>query len=589
MKHYYSYWLLALLCLFSCQPDDSELSQSIPLDNVPIANVIVDSDGQSHFAGFGYDRARGKPYNMAIQSSDVILYNGSIDQPWRVRVRAVESRDSLIAFLGRGFRLDVGFGGEPAPGGGEEDPPPGDEEPLPLPLPESVMAQLADGDNEDEEETPRQKTPGGESPSPLNIKDLSARLEIINSLEEAMSFGENKINVIAQIEVAYAQYYVNDNPTLTPEAQALAESDPTKFFGVYGTEIVSANLLGGELYVVYSLEVSETSRVSKRGNLFEAELALKNIFNIDVGNQDSVAEISTSYRKVLSTEVISTVPNYTPPAVIMDEAQANDEAARLLDYLKANPENAQSLDKAFLPYAAFVRNPEFVAEWDRRRDCYDNYYDWALLASRIKDISREGSYSAELRDKAKYFLSQVERDAELARACVSVGDPARYQDILDQAAQEASEGQTMSVYRYYSQERTNSYYTTDPASVKNIDGSDSYELVGVEWRIFADPREGTTWLKEYWHNANDDHRYNTEPHGVGESNGYQYTRDLGYILKDNGDLGDDVVRPLYIYYNDEVADHLLTTDPEKESFGSRQGGDGYRFMGTLGYVLPPND
>ena len=616
MKRYYSHWLLALLCLFSCQPELELAPTSMILDDVPMAESIITGDGTLHLAGYGYDMAKEKPYPVAILPGQVIQDNSNIGnsgQPWEVSVKAVENRDSLRSFISQSSSFQIGIGSNPGggdtpptpdPGGGDNPPPPapgGGDPPPPAPNPgggDTPPASPNPGGGGDDGPppmpVPNARMSAASSALEINGNSVTASLNRTKSLEDLMVFGENIINVVARIRVATDQYFVNDSPTLTPEAQQLLESDPDKFFDQYGTGLISANLLGGEVYFVYSFNTSASTIYSKRERLLEAQLALEGVFNIGGSSNNTSSELNTSYRRLVSSNVSSYVPGFVPAAAIMNEEEANAEAQRLLEYIKANPQNATSLDKQFLPYAAFAGGEGLLVEWERRLECYRRYEQWSVMEARLEEVIRDTN-DENLRIEAKTASYDASMQVGLARNCGTSGDPARYQWILDAADGGAIGGgsgdndtQTLPLYRYYSLERTNHYYSTDPESVKGIDGADSYQPEGIECRVFKEQGEGLTWLKEYWNNPYDDHRYESQLWMKGETQGYEYTRELGYIYENNTGLDESKIRQLYLYYNDEGKDHFMTTDPEGE-FGSLAGGSGYRIMGTLGFVLASDE
>lgn len=590
MKRYVSVWLMGWLCLFSCQNDLEDLSSdTMMLEEVSEAGAFTDIGGTSPPAGYGYDQLKDKPYSTAIGLGDVYRNNQGIDGalPYDVSVKAIENRDSLSSFIARNSEFNLSIGSD-NPGG----PPPT----TPDETPSDTLPPVANPDNPSPlpAPSPELNFVNAESSSSTNLLEVngnsvSASLRKVRSLEEKMDFGETMINVVAKIKVATDQYYTNDSPTLTPEAQALLASDPRQFFGKYGTALVSANLLGGELYYVYSFDTRNSTISSRRGRLTEAEAALENIFNVGVSRSDSSAEFSTSFRELTNASVVSYVPGFSPASTVRDEDAAKAEAERLLEYLETNPQDAISIDKKLLPYAAFVQSPELLAEWETRLECYRSYEQWKLMEARLEEVVRTPGISDQLREDAKVALYDAAMQISNAESCGPAADAARYQPLLDQWEQEwngeTAGGSTVSLYRFYSEERTNSYYTTDPETVEGIDGGSSYQLKEVMGKIFRQPAEGTTWLREAWYNQGDDHRYNTELYVSEENEHYEFVRDLGYIYRDNNGLDQGKIRKLHLFYNDEVKDHLMTTDPQAEAFGSPNGGDGYVPLGTLGYIL----
>ena len=316
----------------------------------------------------------------------------------------------------------------------------------------------------------------------------------------------------------------------------------------------------------------------------DAKLAVQNLLNFGGGRNDSTATISTSFRKLVSTTVISSVAGFNTAGQIMNRGEADAEADRLLAYLQGNPQKATSLNdaKTFLPYAAFLDTPGLAEAWAERQLCVDEYQRWKLAELRLGEVILNPTLgdNSPLKEEARRAEYRAEASAGLAGNCNPTEDVRQYKWMADLGA-------TVPLYRFYSEERTNNYYTTNKESVNNIDGGSSYRYVGIACRVFTRNVGGVTWLREYWYNQGDDHRYDTDQaRGVQGSN-YVYNGEVGYLYANNGvnAIDDRYLEPVYLFYNDEVKDHLITTDPQRESFGSPDGGDGYTFQGTMGYAV----
>ena len=537
MKQYYTYLLLSLLGLCSCQYEDTEELMMLPEADLPMANAVITGGQSFQGAGYGYEPLLGQSYDRALVNDNT--YQVTVNRGLQATLEIITDQQKLDAFVSRGrsFGVTIGLADQY----------------------QQAFEQFGGG-------------PGVEA----NIKK-----KIVDRIVTA----DSVVTAVARITSRHYRYETVDIPSLTSEARVLLDQgDASAFFDKYGTTYVSSHVRGGEAYYVYNFAFSRTNRLSRSEQESRVAAYLGSLF--DTKSETSISDESTSDlgTSVVSASAVSTIEAYEP-APVGTVVDLNNEITRLQDYITEHPDEAATVEMSLRTYASFLENEGLEAELDRRLACFGDYYQWQQLSDQLTYINQVTTISR-LKSETAQALEEVKGQISQAVSCrTSSGSPATYQGLLDWWELEQ---RTVPLYRYYSAERTNHYYSPDPTSVTNIDGAGSYQLQGIECRIFKQPPGGgMTWIKEWWYNAGDNHAYSTEIEGVGLETDpvYQYQRELGYIYKDNGSLDEHLIRPLRLYYNNEVKDHMMTTDPQAEAFGSPEGGNGYRFNGTLGFAV----
>ena len=537
MKRYFSYgyWLFSVLTLFSCQPEDELLApQSMMLEDIPMAEAVIESDGKVNYVGYGYNPQLGKSYKAAIAEDNIISAGGDFGSSpaFTAEIEIIDSYEKLDEFVNRSKKRSGGF---------------------------SFFGFTLGGSKG-------------------------------RQLTEQMIVDDQHFSVVARVTSRNYRYEVDENLynldgsfALTPTAQALlSQGDANRFFGEYGTHYVSSITLGGEAYYVYNFDRTKLTEFTQKGSSGGVKFGFEYIFGINgesSGSKESYT-FSEMSRAITSSSVFSSLAGFDPK-IITTVDEFNEEKRRFTEKIESDPVRAATVSMSLRAYTSFVEDPDFQAEFDRRGECYRNYEQWQAMEDKLNFIYRNTTIN-QLRQEADQALNEVIGRISDAAFCNNAIDATgQYQRIMDWWELEQ---RTLPLYRYYSLERTNHYYSTDPESVKGIDGADSYQPEGIECRVFKEQGEGLTWLKEYWNNPYDDHRYESQLWMKGETQGYEYTRELGYIYENNTGLDESKIRQLYLYYNDEGKDHFMTTDPEGE-FGSLAGGSGYRIMGTLGFAV----
>lgn len=141
------------------------------------------------------------------------------------------------------------------------------------------------------------------------------------------------------------------------------------------------------------------------------------------------------------------------------------------------------------------------------------------------------------------------------------------------------------LYRYYSAERANSFYTTNVNDVgvtlPGEMGRNGYGAKGIECHIYMHQVDKSVPLHRYYREDQLDHFYTALSDEIGTTtigetgnHGYEYEGIEGYCFK--GSMPGTI--PLYHYWNMELTNHLYTTDINETLT------DGYIFEGIACYV-----
>lgn len=133
------------------------------------------------------------------------------------------------------------------------------------------------------------------------------------------------------------------------------------------------------------------------------------------------------------------------------------------------------------------------------------------------------------------------------------------------------------LYRYFSSNQSNHYYTTEFTDLGR--GALTYQYTWIECHIYNYQADYTIPLYRYWNNNVKDHYYTVDFNELGNGkNGYTYQRIEGYayLVQLAGTI------PLYKYYHAQGTDHFYTVDWGELGSGK----DGFVYLGVACYVYP---
>lgn len=143
------------------------------------------------------------------------------------------------------------------------------------------------------------------------------------------------------------------------------------------------------------------------------------------------------------------------------------------------------------------------------------------------------------------------------------------------------------LYRYYSENRQDSFYTTNANDVGVTRpgdlGKNGYVANGSECHIYKNQVNKSLPLHRYYSEDQSDHFYTTDSEEIGTTtlgetgnHGYEYEGIEGYCFEDfmEGTI------PLYRYWNMDITNHLYTCDVNEVA------PDGYEYEGIACFMVP---
>ena len=533
--------LLSLVVGFSACHEEAELLNYPSDKDLPLTDqVYVNDTGKAYPVGYGYSPLQGASYYPPAIAEDNFIEDTDFDNAAEREFRLIETQEQLDDFLASGVVMEKSLNGEYVP---------------------------------------------------TTSFDYNGMIRGLVRNKLNLVVNDRYVNAIMRVKVKRVKHQVDRSPSLTSSYQYYVDNNQgERLIQRKGPYYVRAHTLGGELYFWYSFRVEE--RVTSRSELLGAVSSYIDYVFSENGAEPSEREsylIDFCRRRwgVTSTVGYGLASAKTPEEV-------SNQITEFTNYLEANPEKAATVEMELASYADVVADERVAAAFQERLACNEPLMEWKRLVDQLREIRllttvyQEVDVSDQLERDVYDAINEILIKISRSDFCDNPTNPgSQYQPLLDRWERER---RTTPLYRFYSEERRNHYYTTDPETVNRIDGGSSYRLEdqnirdGIECRIFTEAGNDMTWIKEFWNNDADDHRYNTQLEDMGDGNGYQLQGVIGYIY-DNNNRDPNEIRPLRLYYNEEARDHMMSTDPVRD-FGSDEGGNGYRFMGTLGFGLP---
>jgi hypothetical protein len=133
------------------------------------------------------------------------------------------------------------------------------------------------------------------------------------------------------------------------------------------------------------------------------------------------------------------------------------------------------------------------------------------------------------------------------------------------------------VFRWWSPERFDHFYTTDASGERALPCGYVYE--GIRFQTIREGTAGTVPLYRWYCPGNGEHFYTTDASGErAPALGYEPEGVLGHVAE----AAMPGTVPLHRWWNGSYADHFYTTDPAGELAEPA----GYEYQGVVGYVLP---
>ena len=157
---------------------------------------------------------------------------------------------------------------------------------------------------------------------------------------------------------------------------------------------------------------------------------------------------------------------------------------------------------------------------------------------------------------------------------VTLGDGTKLKKLIS-IGDDSSSTEYNTLYRWFSAETGDHFYTTDPSG--ELAPSMGYTYEGITGYIATSEQQGTSALYRWYNAGNGDHFYTTDVSGeLAPTSRYTYEGITGYIAtsEQQGTIA------LYRWYDIQNGDHFYTTDPSGELAPT----SGYAYEGITGYI-----
>ncbi len=203
-------------------------------------------------------------------------------------------------------------------------------------------------------------------------------------IQDKLTISSNTINIIARISIDRYKYMLEPNERIVfnDRAQSLINTDQIdRFLGRYGARYIKTAILGGDIYYIYSYDISTFNQEQRV--IFEenARINAENVYGIGNGSISNEAR-QDIVNSTISYEAVSTVSGYSP-SLVSDENSVQNEIQRVLQYLTANPTSSAVRQMTFAPYSEIESLQELDDAFYQENKCYDDLQKWKKIQARI--------------------------------------------------------------------------------------------------------------------------------------------------------------------------------------------------------------
>ncbi len=258
--------------------------------------------------------------------------------------------------------------------------------------------------------------------------------QIREYMENQIKVNKNTISLIGRISVKKNEYNLiaNGEPAFNSRAQRYLDSGQIeRFLGKYGTMYVKSTIVGGDVYFLYSYDIS-TMNEQKR-TIFEEniEINAKNIFagqdNNTVLSSDEQEEIRNSQS---SSSVTSNIVGYIP-TLVSDKEQFEQEVQNVMNYLIERPANNTTIEQTLASFSDIVGLPEFTEAFEKEAKCYTDMEKWNLIRTRVLDVY-DNTTDMTVKVTAENALIEIDQQIVNSTHCVDSATPTgdEYADII---------------------------------------------------------------------------------------------------------------------------------------------------------------
>ena len=247
--------------------------------------------------------------------------------------------------------------------------------------------------------------------------------ELKTNLEEKITFSENQVSVIAKVKIKQRKYQLKVNKPLQFDRRAaniLESGQINRFLSKYGNRYVESAVLGGDLYYIYSYNISEFDERKKIDFEKSIKINAENIYGEESNylSEEVKEEITNA---LTDFQVFSDVPGYSP-SLVSDTNSFHSEIQQLTDYLDENPILSAVKEMVFKPYSDIIELPELENSFFEENKCYKDLTAWKRIEARILFVYNNTSDSA-TKAKAKAALEEISQKIDMSINCLNSSYP----------------------------------------------------------------------------------------------------------------------------------------------------------------------
>ncbi len=349
--------------MFSCQQEDIEQREievfepdpSLNIKNSEESNASISIDGNTYYAGFGYNPVVDQSFPMAMYSSD-IYESTHISNPLSVSIKIIKTNKQLEVFVKNGQSRVY-----------------------------NNEVFISNGGN-------------------------------INDFENSITISENTTTIVARINIERYKYITDGLPFFNTEAQQLVEDRKiSQFINTYGPMYIESQVLGGHVYYFYTYRDSnfESNVVSEYE--YKIKSYIQKFFGIHSGLNLTIEERERIENTLLSQGIYSSVPGFEP-RIVRNTTQFENEISRLQSYLNSHPEKASTVQLKLKPYSYMINLPALRDVFNEQSKCFLDAEKWKLIQADILFIKNNTTNSI-LRRDSNIAIEEINVQVQKSENC----------------------------------------------------------------------------------------------------------------------------------------------------------------------------
>ncbi len=372
MKNYFLLFTLSVFLAFqSCEKDYIEETKE---NSGGAAEKAVIIDGARYEAGYGYDAAQDRTYNMAFSSS--VAQRTDIGIKTETNGVWVKNKTVLEKFLsdkGDGnFNFGLSF----------------------IDIPFSFNSKKA--------------------------KDIESKIRI----------EDEYTSVVVSVDVAKEEHFMSGY-ALKPEVQNLLNAGKyNDFTSLYGDAFVDRRVTGGSVYLLYVFKRKQTSTMNRETFKKKTGGLLGKIFGFGSETDVTNSETLEIWDSRVSVKAITDVDGFSPNLNVQTLPELQALADSFVNHVTQNPNTLSTVSMSVRSYGEVISNATHRAGLNNilasRKTCMNKYADWLNRSNRLQDISSSivyGNFRDLIDNRNGQVISSGLYNAQICNGSASFPDP----------------------------------------------------------------------------------------------------------------------------------------------------------------------